>query len=100
MQTAMDEGVLRPLRRRWLMLALFCSVSFANGFQWIQYAIISDSVAWYYGVSTDAVDWTSMLYMVTFIPCILPASWILNKQASPCVRVGQRVYLPLPTYLV
>lgn len=71
---------VRPVGRRWLMLALFFLVTMANGFQWIQFAIISNSVAWFYGVSTQAVQWTSLMYMVLYIPCILPALWFLDAK--------------------
>ncbi|XP_034231839.1 uncharacterized MFS-type transporter C09D4.1-like [Thrips palmi] len=74
------QPVARPLPRRWLMLAVFSVVSLSNGFQWIQFAIISDSVAAYYNVSEQAVAWTSLVYMVVYIPCILPASWFLDKK--------------------
>ncbi|KAE8744182.1 hypothetical protein FOCC_FOCC009190, partial [Frankliniella occidentalis] len=51
---------------------------------WVQYAIISDSVAKFYDVSPQAVDWASMIYMLTYIPFILPASWMLDNKGLRC----------------
>ena len=44
--------------------------------------IITNILERYYGVSTLAVSWTSMIFMVTYIPLIFPASWFLQKKVS------------------
>ncbi|XP_060805647.1 heme transporter FLVCR2 isoform X1 [Amyelois transitella] len=64
---------------RFVILALFVIFSASNSMQWTQYAIISDIVTDYYGVSSNLVSWTSMIYMVTYVPLIFPASWLLDK---------------------
>lgn len=65
--------------RRWFILTLLVLYSMSNAMQWIQYSIISDVITKYYGVSSFLVDWTSMIYMVTYIPSIFVGSWLLNK---------------------
>jgi hypothetical protein len=42
--------------------------------------IITAILEKYYQVSTIVVYWTSMIYMVTYIPLIVPASWLLDKK--------------------
>ncbi|XP_072947565.1 choline/ethanolamine transporter flvcr2b isoform X2 [Epargyreus clarus] len=64
---------------RWLVLFIFVLYSASNSMQWIQYSIIQDAVVKYYGVSSITVYWTSMIYMITYIPLIFPASWLLDK---------------------
>ncbi|XP_028171491.1 uncharacterized MFS-type transporter C09D4.1-like, partial [Ostrinia furnacalis] len=64
---------------RWAVLFIFVLYSASNAMQWVQYSIIQDAVAAYYGVSSITVYWTSMIYMVTYIPLIFPASWLLEK---------------------
>lgn len=64
---------------RYLMLGIFVFYSASNAFQWIQYSIIQDAVVKYYDVSSITVYWTSMIYMITYIPLIFPASWLLDK---------------------
>ncbi|XP_071942786.1 choline/ethanolamine transporter flvcr2a-like [Antedon mediterranea] len=66
--------------RRWFMLTIFCLVSMTNAAQWIQYASISNVVADYYDVSTLAVDWLSMIFMLLYIPLIFPVTWLLDKR--------------------
>lgn len=67
---------------RWLILAIFVMYSCVNAMQWIQYSIITDVVIKYYGVSAQAVNWTSMIFMVLYIPFIFPASYLLDKLVS------------------
>lgn len=67
---------------RWFLLGLFVAYSASNSMQWIQFSILTDVVTKYYGVSTTWVDWTSMLYMVLYIPFIFPASYLLDKWVS------------------
>uniref|UniRef100_A0A1B0DDT6 Major facilitator superfamily (MFS) profile domain-containing protein n=1 Tax=Phlebotomus papatasi TaxID=29031 RepID=A0A1B0DDT6_PHLPP len=69
----------RVYKRRWIVLAIFCLYSASNALQWIQYSIIANIVQRYYGITSTWVDWTSMIYMVLYIPLITPASWILDK---------------------
>ncbi|XP_043200741.1 feline leukemia virus subgroup C receptor-related protein 2-like isoform X1 [Amphibalanus amphitrite] len=67
-------------KRRWPILALFVLYSTSNAFQWIQYSIINNIIVRYYNVTAFSVDWTSMIYMVLYIPLIFPAAWILDKK--------------------
>ncbi|XP_064097906.1 heme transporter FLVCR2-like isoform X2 [Macrobrachium nipponense] len=64
---------------RWVILFLFVFYSMSNAFQWIQYSIITNIIVSYYDVKTTQVDWMSMIYMITYIPLIFPASWYLEK---------------------
>lgn len=67
---------------RWLILGIFVVYSAVNAMQWIQYSIISDVIVKYYGISTTAVNWTSMIYMILYIPFIFPGSYILDRLVS------------------
>ena len=77
-----QEAECKVYKRRWLMLAIFVIYSTSNAMQWIQYSIITNVVMEYYGVASTWVDWTSMIYMITYIPLIFPGSWILDKWVS------------------
>ncbi|KAJ8981718.1 hypothetical protein NQ317_003783 [Molorchus minor] len=74
-----DIPKIQVYKIRWLILALFVAFSASNAMQWIQFSIIADVVVKYYGVSTQWVDWTSMIYMVLYIPFIFPGSYLLEK---------------------
>ncbi|KAG7311042.1 hypothetical protein JYU34_003899 [Plutella xylostella] len=67
---------------RWVILSLFVLYSASNSLQWTQYAIISDVVTRYYGVPGTVVSWTSMVYMLTYVPLVFPACWLLDKTVS------------------
>ncbi|CAK9808379.1 Uncharacterized MFS-type transporter C09D4.1 [Anthophora plagiata] len=66
-------------KRRWLILMIFVLYSASNAMQWIQYSIISNIVMFYYQVSNMMVDMTSLIYMITYIPLIFPASYLLDR---------------------
>lgn len=74
------EYVVYPIR--WAVLFIFVFYSASNSMQWIQYSIIQDAIVKYYGVTSITVYWTSMIYMITYIPLIFPGSWLLDKAVS------------------
>lgn len=69
-------------RIRWFVLVLFVMYSAINSLQWIQFSIIADVITEFYGVEYLAVNWTSQIYMVLYIPFIFPASYLLDKLVS------------------
>ncbi|XP_056283492.1 feline leukemia virus subgroup C receptor-related protein 1 [Pseudoliparis swirei] len=70
----------RLYRRRFAVLAVFGLCSLVNSFQWIQYSIIANVFSRYFGVSSLAVDWLSVVYMVAYVPLIFPATWLLDRK--------------------
>lgn len=50
-----------------------------KSFQWINLSTITNKVALYYGVDNIAVNWTSVLFMLTFIPLVLPTGWLIEQ---------------------
>lgn len=69
----------RLYKRRWMIVLLFSSYSLCNAFQWIHYGIINNIFMRFYNVNSFAIDWMSMIYMLTYIPFILPVTWLLDK---------------------
>lgn len=65
--------------RRFAVLAVFSLYSLVNAFQWIQYSIITNVFTSYYGVTSDKVDWLSIVYMLAYVPLIFPATWLLDR---------------------
>lgn len=65
---------------RWLMLLVFSAVSASNASMWIQYGIISNIFMRFYGIDSLAVDWLAMIYLLTYIPLILPVLWLLTSR--------------------
>lgn len=79
----MDEiaasNQIKVSKKRYLILLIFCLLSATNSFQWIMYSIIADTVKDYYDVPSIAVDSTSVIYMIVYIPLIFPSTFILTK---------------------
>lgn len=76
-------------RRRWVMLFIFSAYSMSNAFMWLQYGIISNIFMRFYGIDSLAIDWLSMIYFLTYIPLILPVTWLLeNRGIRDVVVVG------------
>ncbi|OUC42835.1 hypothetical protein D917_10212 [Trichinella nativa] len=59
----------------------------SNSFQWIQYATVGNVIVDYYDVSYTAVDWTSLIYMIAYIPLILPATWVMDRYGLRLVLI-------------
>nr|XP_020442267.1 feline leukemia virus subgroup C receptor-related protein 1 [Monopterus albus] len=66
--------------RRFAVLTVFSLYSLVNAFQWIQYSIITNVFTQYYEVTSDKVDWLSIVYMVVYVPLIFPATWLLDRK--------------------
>jgi len=87
---------IQLFRRRWFMIFLFASYSMSNAYQWIHLNIIFDKVVLYYNASLPqstymkevAVDWLSMIYMLAYIPLIVPATWLLDRRGLRVVAIS------------
>lgn len=63
-------------------------ITLLNSFNWIEYGIIQDVVIFFYNASLpqdeaqqiDAVNWFSMVYMLTYIPLVFPAMFLLERK--------------------
>lgn len=74
------SGATQLYPMRFVQLALFCLYSLSNAFQWIEYSIVANLVARYYAVDEASVNWTAIVYMVTYVPLIFPAAWLLDRR--------------------
>ncbi|XP_005415020.1 PREDICTED: feline leukemia virus subgroup C receptor-related protein 2 isoform X1 [Chinchilla lanigera] len=74
-----ELSVIKVSRRRWAVVLVFSCYSMCNAFQWIQYGSINNIFMNFYGVSSFAIDWLSMCYMLTYIVLLLPVAWLLEK---------------------
>lgn len=83
----------RVYKRRWFMLFNFFAIFFINAAQWIQYTIIEDIVEKYYNISATMVNMTSVVYLITYLPLILPASYVMNKKVILKKIYFQNLYI-------
>ncbi|KAF5293180.1 hypothetical protein FQR65_LT11025 [Abscondita terminalis] len=73
-----DSKDIKVYRRRWLMLFLYFISVILSCMQWAQYSTIANVVIQYYNVSFEAVNWTTMLFLLIYIPLIFPVTYILE----------------------
>jgi len=73
-------AVYQVYKKRFIILLLFSLFSLSNSFQWIEYSIVATIIAPYYNVSNKYINYTSLIYMILYIPGILPATWVLSKK--------------------
>jgi len=75
--------------KRWLVLGIFCLYSMSSAFQWIEYSILTSVVTTYWSTTVNAISWTSMLYMATYIPLMFVATWVLDTYGlRKCLIIG------------
>lgn len=65
--------------RRWLVLGLYVLSTAFNGLMWLQYSVIADIIMDYYNIGSTWVDMTSLVFMISYVILVFPASWILDK---------------------
>ncbi|KAK4879370.1 hypothetical protein RN001_007516 [Aquatica leii] len=70
--------VTKVYKRRWLMLFLYFVSTIICSMQWSQYSSIANVISNYYDVSYNAVNWTSMIFLLIYIPLMFPVSYILE----------------------
>ncbi|XP_066256664.1 heme transporter FLVCR1-like [Euwallacea similis] len=94
----------RAFARRWLILVIFILYSAANSFQWMEYSIISNIVMRYYKVSSVAVDWTSIIYMLIYPIIVVPVSYFIEKKglrfAALCGGIGTALAALIKTFSI
>ncbi|XP_065211571.1 uncharacterized MFS-type transporter C09D4.1-like isoform X2 [Planococcus citri] len=75
--TTSTEHKLYP--QRWIIMVLFMLYTINGGMQWIQFSIINDIVVKYYSVSPTTVEWTSNIFPLSYILCIVPSLHVLER---------------------
>lgn len=70
---------IQPTLKRYFILIMYGICSMEKSFQWINLSTITNKVALYYDVDNLAVNWTSVLFMIMFIPLVLPTGWLIER---------------------
>lgn len=80
LQQPPQQREIRLYRQRFAVLAVFSLYSLVNAFQWIHYSIVANVFSRFYSVSSGQLDWLSIVYMVAYVPLIVPATWLLDRR--------------------
>lgn len=79
-----------PTPRRWAVLAAFSSLSALNCMTWIAFAPCRNGAMAYYNVSGVAIDWLSMVFMVSYPVVFAPMLWYIEN-GGPSLMRGLRM---------
>ncbi|CAG9860891.1 unnamed protein product [Phyllotreta striolata] len=78
--TCQPSIIIKPVKKRWIILTIYVYYTCFNCLQFIEYASISNLVVKYYKVSTIAADWTSTIYLAAYPLLAIPVSYIIEKK--------------------
>lgn len=71
---------VRVCKTRWLMkVCVLISLTLVN-LQMFQYTIVSHTIITYYDTSMDLVNWTSLIYMLSYVIFTFPVSYLLDNR--------------------
>ena len=70
---------IKVYRRRFYMLALYCSLTWMNAVCWISLSPIASTVKSVYGVDDFQVNLIALSYLIAFLPSMLLATFIFDK---------------------
>ncbi|XP_066243098.1 solute carrier family 49 member A3 isoform X2 [Saccopteryx leptura] len=71
--------VYRVYARRWVFLLVVSLLSCSNATLWLSFAPVADTIAQHFLLSTDQVNWLSLVYLVVSIPSGMVAIWVLDS---------------------
>ncbi|XP_055382441.1 uncharacterized MFS-type transporter C09D4.1-like [Condylostylus longicornis] len=73
---------IKLLQSRWLYMIICIIFTAISYMQWIQFSIIANLLVDFYKVSSNAVDWTSLVFMICYVFLVLPVSYFLDTKNS------------------
>lgn len=77
---ACTEESIKLYNTRWIVIGSYIVYAAINAYQWFEYSIITNLIMKYYNVDAEAVDWTSVIYMILYMPMVIPASYLIDRK--------------------
>ncbi|XP_044801462.2 solute carrier family 49 member A3 isoform X1 [Bubalus bubalis] len=72
-------GGYRAYARRWVFLLVISLLSCSNATLWLSFAPVADTIARHFLLSTEQINWLSLVYLVVSIPSGVVAIWVLDS---------------------
>ncbi|KAM8957778.1 solute carrier family 49 member A3 [Lycaon pictus] len=69
----------RVYARRWLFLLVLSLLNCSNAALWLSFAPVADIIAHHFVLSTEQINWLSLIYLVVSIPSGVVAIWVLDS---------------------
>ncbi|XP_046600770.1 uncharacterized MFS-type transporter C09D4.1-like [Neodiprion lecontei] len=70
---------VKTFNTRWLQLLLFFLCGASNGIHWYHFTVVNNVARRYYGVSSLAIEWTTTIFMLTYVVLLVPASYLMDR---------------------
>eukprot|EP00002_Diphylleia_rotans_P038059 TRINITY_DN8598_c0_g2_i1.p1 TRINITY_DN8598_c0_g2~~TRINITY_DN8598_c0_g2_i1.p1 ORF type:complete len:496 (+),score=90.89 TRINITY_DN8598_c0_g2_i1:44-1531(+) len=74
------DPAIKLYKKRWLMLAMFCSLSMSNAVNWIAFASVATLAEEYYNVSAFEISMLSTIYMIVYAIGAFSAGWLVERK--------------------
>uniref|UniRef100_H2Y906 Major facilitator superfamily (MFS) profile domain-containing protein n=1 Tax=Ciona savignyi TaxID=51511 RepID=H2Y906_CIOSA len=65
-------------KRRWYLLATLCVLNISNAMIWLTFGPVAYKASTFYNTSLDTINWLSVVFMITGIPCGICATWMID----------------------
>ncbi|XP_019574906.2 solute carrier family 49 member A3 isoform X1 [Rhinolophus sinicus] len=69
----------RAYARRWVFLLVLSLLSCSNATLWLSFAPVADTIAQHFLLSTEQINWLSLVFLVVSIPFGVVAIWVLDS---------------------
>ncbi|XP_019513618.1 PREDICTED: major facilitator superfamily domain-containing protein 7 isoform X2 [Hipposideros armiger] len=69
----------RVYARRWVFLLVLSLLSCSNATLWLSFAPVADTIAQHFLLSTEQINWLSLVFLVVSIPSGVVAIWVLDS---------------------
>nr|CAB3263800.1 major facilitator superfamily domain-containing protein 7-like [Phallusia mammillata] len=73
------ETGYRVYKRRWFLLATLCILNLSNALAWLSFGPVAYKAASFYNTDLDTINWLSVVFMITGIPCGIVATWLIDS---------------------
>ncbi|XP_038626104.1 solute carrier family 49 member A3 [Tachyglossus aculeatus] len=74
----------KTYKRRWFLLLVICLLNCSNAMLWLTFAPVASTIADYFHLSINQINWLSLVYLVMSIPFGMGATWILDSMGLRC----------------
>ena len=68
--------------RRWILMAVFIYYTISCGVHWVEFTSITNVMTRYYDVPAVWVEWTTIVYMVSYTICVVPTLYVIDRIVS------------------
>nr|XP_002123744.1 solute carrier family 49 member A3 [Ciona intestinalis] len=77
-QIGLTERSFKVYKRRWFLLSTLCVLNISNAMIWLTFGPVAYKASEFYKTNLDTINWLSVVFMITGIPCGICATWLID----------------------